>query len=104
MIILCQCFVTKKCSHSNFLERIVISNSFLPAYFDSGADETKAWTVDGDGNYTLSEGTPEKFTLEFLERSKFLIRASNGRLLEGKQHGEMRATGVGPSKSTLWEF
>ncbi|XP_033630534.1 fascin-like [Asterias rubens] len=85
-------------------EIIQVSYENDGTYIFRGRDETKAWTADGDGNYTLSEGAPEKFTLEFLERSKFLIRASNGRLLEGKQHGEMRATGVEANKSTLWEF
>ena len=73
-------------------------------YHNPGKDPNTAWSADDQGNYVLSEGNPEKFTLEFVKRSHFLLRASNGKLLEGKQHGEMRATGTEMKKSTLWEF
>ncbi|XP_022092588.1 protein singed-like [Acanthaster planci] len=85
-------------------EVIQVSYENDGTYIFRGRDPNTAWTVDGEGNYTLSEGAPEKFTLEFMKRSQFLIRASNGKLLEGKQHGEMRATGTEMKKSTLWEF
>lgn len=85
-------------------EVIQVSYENDGTYIFRGRDPNTAWTADEQGNYVLSEGTPEKFTLEFVKRSQFLVRASNGKLLQGKQHGEMRATGTEMNKSTLWEF
>lgn len=85
-------------------EVIQVSYENDGTYIFRSSDPNTAWTADDQGNYVLSEGTPEKFTLEFMKRSHFLIRASNGKLLEGKQHGELRATGTEMKKSTLWEF
>lgn len=64
----------------------------------------KYWTVDRDG-VAASSSSPVAFHLEFIERSKFLIKdANSGKYLEGEQAGGFRATGTAANLNTLWEY
>jgi len=61
------------------------------------------WALDRDGVYLGT--SPAVFNLEFVERSKFLIKdAASGKYLEGEQAGGFRATGTAAGLNTLWEY
>jgi len=73
-------------------------------YFFSYQKDGKHWNVDADG-VAATSAAPVVFHLEFVERSKFLIKhADSGKYLEGEQAGGFRATGSGANANTLWEY
>jgi len=64
----------------------------------------KFWTVDADG-VAATSAKPVTFHLEFVARSKFLIKhAESGKYIEGEQNGGFRAIGGSANINTLWEY
>jgi len=63
----------------------------------------KFWRV-GPTGVAVNADEPDLFTMEFVEHSKFVIRAPNGSYLQGQQNGSFTATGKAVDASTLWEF
>jgi len=63
----------------------------------------KYWGVDGDGLHCNSSGKTT-FYLEFVQRSKCLLKTEDGAYLEGEQNGGFKPTGKSAGINTLWEF
>ena len=61
------------------------------------------WAVEADG-VTGKAGSPEILHFEFVEHSKLVIKASNGKYLQGFQNGDFKATGTKIDASTLFEY
>jgi len=79
-----------------------VDGGYIIGHIDEDNVQTY-WNVDRDG-LALS-GSPAVFHLEFVERSKFLIKhAETGKYLEGEQAGGFRATGSAAGPNTLWEY
>lgn len=72
-------------------------------YAKISTDQGKYFKVTGDGVMALSD-EPELYTMEFVELSKFMLKAPNGCYFEGFQNGAFRASGTSKSKATMWEF
>lgn len=65
----------------------------------------RAWTVEGGVVMVAAGGRGSEFLLEFVERSRFLIKhKDSGMYLEGDQVGSLKATGTKANPNTLWEY
>lgn len=60
--------------------------------------------VSGDGTITVTNSTPTDFNFELRAHTHMIIRAPNGKLLQGAQNGGFTATGSAVCSSTLWEY
>jgi len=77
--------------------------NYTIGYVDDDDGSQLYWSLDRDGVHLGK--SPQIFHLEFVERSKFLIKdAASGKYLEGEQAGGFRATGAGGNLNTLWEY
>lgn len=63
----------------------------------------KFWSYDADGVHCNS-ASPMEFYLEFVERSKCVIKTADGKYLKGEQAGGFRVNGTKPEINTLWEY
>lgn len=60
--------------------------------------------VSADGTLTVTNSTPTDFNFELRAHTHMVIRAPNGKLLQGAQNGGFTATGSTICNSTLWEY
>jgi len=69
----------------------------------SGRDG-KFWKVGAESKVLANGDEPDLFTMEFMGNSKLLLKAPNGKYVQGQQNGSFAATGTAKDGSTLWEY
>jgi len=67
------------------------------------ASNGKYWKV-GVSGITATGDEADLFSFLFIELSKFVILAPNGKFVQGQQNGSFTATGTTFDATTLWEF
>jgi hypothetical protein len=77
-------------------------------YVSSGAYAIQApngkfWDLDGEANVVATSDTPKSFFFEFVGHSHIMIKAGNGRYLEGNSH-ELRAVSSKSNRNSRFEF
>ena len=64
----------------------------------------KFWKVEADNTLTVNADGPTPFLFELCAHTHMLIKAPNGKYLEGEQNGSFKASGSGISAKTLLEY
>ncbi|XP_070581161.1 fascin-like [Ptychodera flava] len=101
----------KPTSATNKLECNCSKYSLVHLTYRDGTYQVRVKGSDGnflslgkDGSLSTDGTEPCEFTLEFHKGNKVCLRAPNGNLVKGEQHGTISATGDKVELKTLWEF